>query len=124
MFDSARAATKVPLQTRTHHSPAQAGTVAHGIIGIANTQHAILNEIHNLFIERRLETIANVTRKFLVQLNRLLADGGVERDRLLNRFRRRLRSPDDFDQRNEVWRIERMTYQDPLSVLRVRLHDA
>src|SRR6185312_8007004 len=124
MFDSASAASQVPLQARTHHSPAQAWTITDGIICIANTEHAVLNQKHDLFIEGRLKSIANVTWKFLVQLNRLLSDRGVERYRLLNRFRRRLRSPNDFDQRDHVWRIEWMTNQNPLGVFCIRLHHA
>ena len=51
------AAAEVPLQARTHHAPAQPGPLAHGIVGVRDAQHALLNEVHDLAIERRLEPV-------------------------------------------------------------------
>src|SRR5262245_36118890 len=114
MFDSARTAAEVPLQTRTHYSPAKAWTVTHSIICVANTKDTLLNQRHDLFVEGGLESITNVTGKFLVQLNWLLSDRGVKRNCALNRLWRRPGSTYDFDQGNDVRRVERVTNQDPL----------
>src|ERR1700752_5065521 len=65
-----------------------------------------------------------MTRKFLVQVNRLLTNRGVKRYRLLNRFRRGFAPTDDFNQRNEVWRIEWMPDEYALGVFAICLHDA
>src|SRR5438445_598238 len=58
VLDSARSAAEVPLQTRTHHAPTQSGPVAHGVVRILDAQHTLLNQVHDLAIERRLETIS------------------------------------------------------------------
>src|ERR1043165_2983924 len=102
MVDSTWTSAEMPLQTRTHHSPAKSWAITHGVVGVADIQHAVLNQIHDLFIEGCLETIANVTRQFLVELDRLLSDRGVKRDCSFNCFGRRLRSANDFDERNDV----------------------
>src|ERR1044071_5131647 len=106
----------MPLQTRPHYSPSKSWAITHCIVSVADIQHAVLNQIQDLFIECRLETIANMTRKFFVELDRLLSNRGVKLYSSLDCFGRRLRSPNDFDQGNDVWRVERMTNQDPLRV--------
>ena len=45
MFDPACATAKVPLQTGTHYSPPQSRPIAHRIIGLRDTQHALLDEV-------------------------------------------------------------------------------
>src|SRR5258708_28471084 len=124
MFYPTRTTRKVPLQTGSHHSPPQAGAITHCIVGVADIQHALLNQIHDLFVESDLEPIADVPGKFLVELDRLLSNRSIERHRALNRFGRGLAATDHFNQRNDVWRIERMPDEYTLGVFAIRLHDA
>src|SRR3954469_24225489 len=117
MFDAASASTKVPLQTRPHHPPTRPWPIAHGHIRILNAQHVVLDQIHDLFVERGLQPVTDVTRKLLFQLDRLLPDRCVKRERLLDRVRRSFRSSDNFHQWNDVRRIEWMSYKNSFRVL-------
>src|ERR1700730_5901397 len=90
MLDSSWATTKMPLQAGTHYAPTQSWSITHRIISITGTQHALLDQIHDLFIESSLETISHMAGKFLVQVNRLLANRRIKRNRSLNCFRRGL----------------------------------
>src|SRR5262245_43657338 len=51
----------VPLQTGTHHSPAEARAPAHGVVRIRNAQHAPGNEVGDLAVKGRLQTIPDVS---------------------------------------------------------------
>src|SRR4051812_37355543 len=97
MLDATGATAEMPLQTRPHHSPARSRTITNSNVRVLDAQHVVLNQIHDLLIERGLQPVADVTRKLLFQLDRLLSDRCVKRERLLNRFRRSLRPSDDFD---------------------------
>src|SRR5262245_23400993 len=124
MVDSPWTTTEVPLQAGTHNTPAKSWAVTDSVVRIANTQHAVLNQIHDLFVKCGLESITDVTWKFLVQENRLLSNRGIKSNCSLNCSSRGLRATHDFNQRDDVWRIERVTNQNSLSVLCVRLHHA
>ena len=88
VFDSAIAATQMPLQALTHHAPAKPRSVAHGSISVLDAQHALLDEVEHLAIERRLQAVRDMAGKLLLQVNRLLADRRIERHRRLDRFGR------------------------------------
>src|SRR6476661_5839025 len=57
-------------------------------------------------------------------MDRFLPNRSVKRKRLLNRLWRCLRSSDNFDQRDDVWRIKGMSDENTLWMLAVRLHHA
>ena len=61
MIYPSRPSSQVPLQARSHHSPPESWTITHRVISIADTQNALLNQIHNFFVEGDLESIADVT---------------------------------------------------------------
>src|SRR5215469_8921437 len=96
MFDTARSAANVVLQVRAHDSPPQPWTPAHGIVGLRGTDHALLDEIQNLLVERQLQTVRDVTWDFLAKMNRLLADGCIECHRLFDGLGRSFNAPDHF----------------------------
>src|SRR5262245_55216960 len=100
MFDPTGAATEVPLQTGTHDAPTKPRPPAHGIIRICDTQHALLDEVHDLPIERRLEPVCGMPGNFLPQMDGPLSDGRIKRHRLLDSVGRSLRSADNFDERD------------------------
>ena len=124
VFDSASAAAQMPLQALTHHAPAKPRSIADGRISVLDAQHALLDEVEHLAIERRLQAVRDMAGKLLLQVNRLLADRRVERHRRLDRFGRGLRSADHLHERNDVRRVERMPDEDALGVLALRLHHA
>src|SRR5438270_4807879 len=109
MFDAADATAEMPLQTRAHHSPARSRSIAHRHVCVFNAQHVMLNQIHDLLVERRLQPISDVTGKFLFQMDRFLSNRCVKRERSLNRFWRCIRSADNLHYWDDVWRIERMS---------------
>src|ERR1700758_5433012 len=55
-------------------------------------------------------------------MDRLLADRNIEANCLLNRVRRRLTTADDFDQRDDMRRIEWMSDDHALRVFALRLN--
>ena len=124
VLDPTRAAAEVPLQTGSHHSPAESRSPAHGIVRIRNAQHALRNEVGDLAVEGRLQAVPDMTIQFLVQSNGLLADRGIEGHCSLDRFRRRFGSANDFHERDDVRRVEGVPDEDTLGVLALRLHDA
>src|SRR6266567_3584820 len=79
VMDAPGASAQMPLQARAHDAPPNPRSVAHGDVGIGHAQHALLDEIEHLLVERRLEAVARVARQRLVKPDRLAADGGVER---------------------------------------------
>jgi hypothetical protein len=97
MLDPACATAEVPLQAGAHDAPAQSRPPAHGIVGVGDTQHALLNEVHDLAVESRLESIPDVAGKLLVQQDRLLSNRRVERHGLLDGRRRGLCAAHDFN---------------------------
>src|SRR6267378_5567073 len=96
MFDAAGATAEMPLQTRPHHSPAWSRSITNSNVRVLDAQDIVLNQIHDLLVERGLQSVSDVTGKFLFQMDRFLPNRGVKRDRLLNRFRRSLRAADNF----------------------------
>src|SRR5580692_4413670 len=99
----------MPLQAGAHHSPAQPGAVADGDVCIFDAEYALLDEIENLAVERRLQAVANMAGDSFSQADRLLADRSVERYRPFDDRIGRFCSAYHFDQRDHVRRIEGMT---------------
>src|SRR5204862_7139904 len=92
VFDPARAAAQVPLQALTHYAPAKPRPIANGRISVLDAQHTLLNEIKHLAVECGLKAVSHMPGKLLLQMNRFLADRGIERHRLLEGLRCRLSS--------------------------------
>jgi hypothetical protein len=80
-------------------------------------------EVGDLAVKGRLQAVPDMTVQVLVLPNGLLADRRIEGHRLPDRFRRRLRSANDFHERDDVRRVERVPDEDTLGVLAPRLHD-
>src|SRR5205085_4497220 len=115
MFDPACAAAEVELQIGAHDSPAESRPPAHRIIGVGDTQHVLLNEIHDLFVESGLEAVRGMAGNFLAQKDGLLSDRLIKCHRLRDGGGRCLRATHDFDQWNDVRRVEGMPDQATLS---------
>src|SRR3954447_1026689 len=124
MLDPARPAGEVKLQIGTHDAPAESRPPTHGIVRVADTQHALLDEIQDLFVESHLEPVRNVAGDFLVEADGLLSDGFVERDRLFDRRGCGLGAAHHLNQRNDVRWIERVADQATLRALHAGLNDA
>src|SRR6201999_3822216 len=92
-----------------HHAPANAGSVAHSSVRIRHAEDALLHEVENFLVERRLEAIGYVAGQRFVQTHWLLTDARVERHRTLNRGLGGLGSAHNLHQRHNMRWIERMT---------------
>ena len=95
-IDAACATGKMPLQTRPHHSPTKSRSVADGNVRILDTQNILLNQIHDLAVKRRLQSVTDMTRQFLFQIDRFLPDRRVKRECLFDCIRRCLCPADYF----------------------------
>ena len=62
----------MPLKARAHHAPAEARPITNRGVGVRDAQHALLDEVKHLPIERRLQTVRDVPGKFLPQMNGFL----------------------------------------------------
>src|SRR2546422_1875600 len=54
VLDASRPAAEVPLQTRPHDAPSQPGAVAHRVVRVLDAQHVLLNQVHDLAVEREV----------------------------------------------------------------------
>src|SRR5580704_10189415 len=124
MFDPPSAPREMKLQAGTHHSPTKTRPVTHRIVSVGDAQHTLLEQVHDLPVQRSLKPIGDVPGKLLVQQDGFLADRGIKLNRALNYFGRCLRPADDFNQWDNVWWIERMANENTLGVLAIRLHHA
>src|SRR5262249_15774449 len=61
MFDPARTAAEVPLQTGPHHSPAKSRPVAHPIVRGRDAQHTLLDQVQDLSVQRSLKPVPYMT---------------------------------------------------------------
>src|SRR5208283_1192448 len=124
MLNSSRTSAEMKEQVGSHDAPSQPGSPAHCGIGIRDAQDVLMDEVHDLPIERRLESICDVADNLLAKMDGLFADGRVKLDCPLNRIRRCLRAPNHLDQRNQVWRVKRMPDDATFGMLTGRLHHA
>src|ERR1700720_4285290 len=119
----ARPSAEMKQQIRAHDSPAQPGPPANSSIRSGNVDYVLIDETGEFSIERRLQPIRHVAGNFLADMDRLLPDRRIERNRLLNRFWRGLWPSGNLDQRNDVGRIQRMADDAAFGMLAGRLHD-
>src|SRR5262252_8739038 len=117
MLNSRLPAAEMKEQVRSHYSPAQSRSPAHGCIRISDIQYTLLDQIHDFPVECCLQPVRDVADNFLAELDRLFPDRAVKRDCLFDCFRRCVVTADHFDQRNDVWRIEWMADEDALGML-------
>src|SRR5215471_14973059 len=116
MVNSVLPSTEVPLEARSHHAPSRPRPEANCGIRVLDAQHALLNEVEDFLVERRLQPVRDMARKRLEQANRLFPDRRIKCDGLFNRLERRPRSADHFHQRNYMWRVEWMSDHAPLGI--------
>src|SRR6185503_19105188 len=103
-----RAASEVELQVGSHDAPAQSRSPAHRSVGVSDAQHVLLEEVENLLVESDLEPVGHMARELLLEQNGLLADLRVELHRPLDGVGRGLGACHNFNQRNDVRRMEGM----------------
>src|SRR5882757_1192468 len=109
MLDAAFTATQVIKQHAAHEAPTQARPPAQGGIRIGGADDAFGHKIVNLPTQSGLQTIGDMPRHFLAHQDRAPANAPVEFRDPLDRFFGSLGAAHDFDQWDEVGRIERMT---------------
>ncbi len=108
MLDSAGPATEMKQKIGPHYSPTQPRSPAHGGVRISDVQYTLLDEIHDLAIQSGLESIRDVADNFFSDMDRLLANRGIKRDRALDGFRCCLCACHNLDQGDHMRRIERV----------------
>src|SRR5258706_15929996 len=108
MRDAAGAAGKMKIQERTEQGPTQAWPVGDGGIDLANRRDPLADEVKGFAQQRGLQAVCHASLDFSADMDRFLAKGCVEGQRLLNRYRRGRMSAHDLYQRNQVRRVELM----------------
>src|SRR5271168_1617296 len=74
MLDSAWTTAQVEQQIWTHQAPTQPRPPAHGHVRIGDIQYALLDEVDDFTVERRLKAIGYVADDLFADMNRFLAD--------------------------------------------------
>src|SRR5271154_7447758 len=120
-MDTALAATEVKEQVRSHEAPAQSRSPTHRCIRVRDAEYVLVDQVHDLAIEGRLQTVRDMADHFLLHVNRSLADRGIERHRTLDCLSRCLFATDDFNEGDEVRRIEGMSDHAALGMFALRL---
>ena len=87
---------------------------------IGNRRDPLINEMKGFAPQGRLEAIRYVPFHLALDVDRLLPDCRIKGDRSLKRLWRGQLARSDFDQRDQVWRVERMS-QDDAAGLRAAL---
>ncbi len=99
-----------------------------GRVDVGNARDPLIDQVERLAPQRGLQAIGDVALDLPLDMDRLLADGGVEGERLLDGLRRGVFSAYHFDQRDQVRRVEGMAQDDaagvPGGVLDVRNENA
>src|ERR1700733_16007187 len=123
-MDAALASTEMEEQVRSHKAPTESRSPAHRCIRIRDAEYVLVDQVYDLAIEGRLQTVRDMAAHFLLYVNRSLADRGIERHRALDCLSRCLFATDDLNQRNEVWRIKGMSDHAALGMFAMRLANA
>jgi hypothetical protein len=86
MLNAALTTSEVKQQIGSHYAPTQSRSQAHSSIGISDIQHTLLDEVHDLPIQRALDTVRDMADHFFSNMNGLLTDRCVKRECLLHGF--------------------------------------
>src|SRR5258707_4151525 len=113
-FEPTRAATEMERAERTVRRPAQADRARHNVIELVDFDDALNDEVAAFPENRPLQAVRDEAWHFLAYDPRHLAERRVERDRVIHRLRARLLAGNDFDQWNQMGRVEGMAHQQPL----------
>src|SRR5579859_2289989 len=108
MLDAALTAAQVIEKHAAHEAPAQARSPAQCGVRIGGADHAFGNKIVNLPTQGGLQTIGDMPRHLLSHANCPPSDAVVECGDALNGLLGGLGATHDFDQRDEMGRIEGM----------------
>src|SRR6185295_1272641 len=73
VVDATGATTHMPLQALAHHAPAKSRSIANGCVSFLDTQHALLDEVEHLAVERRLQPVGDVPGKLFPYMDGFLA---------------------------------------------------
>src|SRR4029077_6608199 len=88
VVNSSGATGEMEQEIRTHHSPTQARSPAHGRVRIGDIQYALLDEVNDLTVQCRLKAVSHVADDLFPDMNRFLANRFVKGDCTLDSFRR------------------------------------
>src|SRR5262249_51357047 len=122
--NATRPASQVVDQVRSHQGPAQTRTHAHCGIRVRHGDHILIDQIGYFPVKRCLKAVCHMSRDLLANMQWPLSHRSVEPHRAFDGLRRRLRSPDHLDERNQVRRIKRMSGYTTLWVLTLGLDSA
>src|SRR3981189_1908717 len=123
MRDAAGSAGKMKIEKRTEQSPTQAGPVGNGDIDFAYGRDTLADEVKGFAPQRGLQAVGHVSLGFPAAMDGFLAKGCIKSHGLLNCCSRGRSSADDFDQGNQVRRVEWMADQHALGMAGRRMLD-
>jgi len=121
--DTAGPATEMVEHHVAHDTPTQALAPAEGRVNIASAHDALGNEVIDLARQRGLQPVGDMARHFLIEAHRPLSDRRVKFRCAPDCLFGGLGSADDFDQRDQVRRIEWMGNDTTLGMCRGALLD-
>src|SRR5215510_1258149 len=116
-FQPLRSATHVERAEWAVNGPPQADRTGDDVIKLINGDNALLHQVARLAHDSALQAIGDETLNLLLKHARHLAYSFVERDRIGDCIRIGTLAGNDFDQRDQVRRIERMANEQTARVL-------
>src|SRR3982074_2168498 len=110
-LETTRPAAEMERAERTVRRPTQADRTRHDVVELIDFDDAFNDEVAAFPEDCALQAVRNEAGHFLAYHPRHLAERGVERDRVIHRLRAGFLAGNDFDQRNQMRRVEGMPYQ-------------
>jgi len=124
VIDPADPAGKVKGQMWPHQGPAKPRPRADRYIDVANACHPLGYQMQRLAPQRRRQPVGDMSRHLAADVDRLLADCGVEGERPFDRLGTDLLAANDLDQRHQMRGIERVADDAAFRVPAIDLHPA
>ena len=109
VLDAAGPATEMVEHHVAHDAPAQTRPPGQGGVDVGGADDAFGNEVIDLARQRGLQAVGDMPRHFLVDAHRPLPDRRIKFAGAPDRLFGSLGTADDFGQRDQVRRIERMS---------------
>src|SRR5471032_1581298 len=106
------------IEEGAEQSPPQAGPMGDGDVDVGDRRETLIDQVERLAPQGCLQAVGDVAFDLAADMDRLLADRGVEIQGPPDRLRTGELSADDLHKRDEVRGVERVPQKYPFRVAR------